>query len=373
VSHVETLPSQLIKRLIDMKIINHYNLVIDDKQIQPASLDLTISGYSFTRVRAGFLPGRFKSVEKCLKEFSMYNVGFDENDSAILERGGIYIFELNEYVKLPNFISGVTNPKSSIGRLDIFVRIITDNGTEFDKVPPGYTGSLYAEVSPRAFSVMIHAGDAITQLRFNVSSFDIQKDISSKSDKYDGELVRDLLPEVFDMSNNFRMQLDSSYVSVHLGIPYDIIGYKAVKNPPTVIDISVVNKYNLKDFWEPIYNDDKDYVVVLPDEFYIFASEEYIIVHPWYSAEMCAYNESLMSGRSHFAGYLDNNFGYADPAKIVLEMRVYDVPFIIRRNQIVSSIKYTSSIITPDKLYGKTIGSNYSGQGLRLGKQFIQE
>ena len=57
------------------------------------------------------------------------------------------------------------NPKSSIGRLDVFTRLITDHGTEFDRVREEYAGPLYAEVSPRTFSVLVREGSRLSQLR----------------------------------------------------------------------------------------------------------------------------------------------------------------------------------------------------------------
>src|SRR6185503_4772029 len=62
------------------------------------------------------------------------------------------------------------NPKSSTGRLDVFTRLITDNGTEFDQVREGYKGPLYAEVSPRTFSVLVRTGSRLTQLRIRRGS-----------------------------------------------------------------------------------------------------------------------------------------------------------------------------------------------------------
>ena len=67
---------------------------------------------------------------------------------------------------MPRGISGKANPKSTTGRLDIFTRLITDYGVEFDRVPPGYKGRLYAEIVPRTFTVGIRAGMKLSQLRF---------------------------------------------------------------------------------------------------------------------------------------------------------------------------------------------------------------
>ena len=59
----------------------------------------------------------------------------------------------------------MANPKSSTGRLDVFTRLITDGAAEFEAVAYGYEGSLYAEISPRTFSVLVRAGSCLSQLR----------------------------------------------------------------------------------------------------------------------------------------------------------------------------------------------------------------
>lgn len=121
-------------------------------QIQPASLDLRLGNRAF-RVRASFLAGRGKSVAERLEEFQMHEV--DLTGGAVLEKGCVYVVPLMEGLSLPADISAAANAKSSTGRLDLLTRTITDGGTEFDRIPAGYTGPLYAEICPRSFSVLV--------------------------------------------------------------------------------------------------------------------------------------------------------------------------------------------------------------------------
>jgi dCTP deaminase len=90
----------------------------------------------------------------------------DLTGAPVFEKDCVYIIPLVEELNLPENISGKANPKSTTGRLDIFTRLITDYGTEFDRVPPGYKGKLYAEVVSRTFTVAIRAGMRLSQLRF---------------------------------------------------------------------------------------------------------------------------------------------------------------------------------------------------------------
>src|SRR5271169_2329701 len=156
------LPSQEISNLIARGHITATPAINPD-HIQPASLDLRLGDIAH-RVRASFLPGPNSTVEAKIKELRMTRV--DLTGAPVLEKDCVYIVPLVEELNLPENISGKANPKSTTGRLDIFTRLITDYGTEFDRVPPGYKGKLYAEVVSRTFTVAIRAGMRLSQLRF---------------------------------------------------------------------------------------------------------------------------------------------------------------------------------------------------------------
>ncbi len=98
-----------------------------EAQLQPASMDLRL-GTRGWRVRSSFLPGSGIDVARKLDKFAMHEI--DLSDGAVLERGCVYIVELQESLALPDTLSALANPKSSTGRLDVFTRLITDGATE---------------------------------------------------------------------------------------------------------------------------------------------------------------------------------------------------------------------------------------------------
>ena len=118
-------------------------------------LDLRLGEVAY-RVRASFLPGARHKVRDKLDLLSMHCI--DLTQGAVLEKDCVYIVPLLEYVALRKRTSAAANPKSSTGRLDVFARVITDYGTEFDRVREGYKGPLFAEISPRAFSILVRTG-----------------------------------------------------------------------------------------------------------------------------------------------------------------------------------------------------------------------
>ncbi|MEJ6477792.1 MAG: 2'-deoxycytidine 5'-triphosphate deaminase, partial [Octadecabacter sp.] len=146
---------------------------IAQAQIQPASLDLRLGTKAY-RVRASFLAGRSRTVAQRMADFQMHEI--DLSDGAVLEKGCVYVVPLMESLALPAGTSGAASAKSSIGRLDLLTRIITDRGTEFDRVPDGYTGPLYVEICPQSFSVIAAAGQMLNQIIFRVGKTVISDD-----------------------------------------------------------------------------------------------------------------------------------------------------------------------------------------------------
>ena len=68
---------------------------------------------------------------------------------------------------------GKSNPKSTTGRLDIFTRVITENGKEYDFVNYNYKGKLYLEIIPQSFSIILKNNISLNQIRFfQGSNFD---------------------------------------------------------------------------------------------------------------------------------------------------------------------------------------------------------
>ncbi len=72
---------------------------------------------------------------------------------------------LLESVEFSSRVSGIANPKSSTGRIDVFTRLITDRAVAFDRIEPGYRGPLFAEISPRTFPVLVRKNSRLNQLR----------------------------------------------------------------------------------------------------------------------------------------------------------------------------------------------------------------
>ena len=372
------LSSQEILELIHKNVITSENGIEKDL-IQPASIDLRL-GIKAWRVPASFLPGKGNKVSSRLKDLAMHE--FSLIDGAVLECGCVYIVKLLENVSLTDNLTGIANPKSSTGRLDVFTRLIVDGAMEFEHIPAGYQGPLYAEISPRTFSVLVRTGSRLNQLR-------LRRGQSFTSDK-EMEILQEHVGLVRNQDNiNLPDKIKNGVpLSVDLVGENGLIGYKARKHS-MLIDIDKPNHYKRELFWEKITVEDLLYrggdyqnknnqgsLILSPDAFYILASKEYVSVPSKYAAEMRAYDTKVGEFRAHYAGFFDPGFGLtelgASKTKAVLEVRSHDVPFLIEQDQTVCRLVYEPMANVPSILYGEAGSSNnYQAQGLKLAKHFI--
>ena len=370
--------SQEILELINKNVITSENGIEKDL-IQPASIDLRL-GIKAWRVPASFLPGKGNKVSSRLKDLAMHE--FSLINGAVLECGCVYIVKLLENVSLTDNLTGIANPKSSTGRLDVFTRLIVDGAMEFEEVPAGYQGPLYAEISPRTFSVLVRTGSRLNQLR-------LKRGQSFTSDK-EMEILQEHVGLVRNQDNiNLLDKIKNGVpLSVDLIGENGLIGYKARKHS-MLIDIDKPNHYKRELFWEKITVEDLLYqggdyknknnqgsLILSPDAFYILASKEYVSVPSKYAAEMRAYDTKVGEFRAHYAGFFDPGFGLtelgASKTKAVLEVRSHDVPFLIEQDQTVCRLVYEPMANVPSILYGEVGSSNnYQAQGLKLAKHFI--
>lgn len=387
------LPVQKLKVLAEAGIISGTDeYPVKEDQFQPNSIDLRLGKMAY-RVRSSFLPENETVREKIEK---LYQYSFSIEDGAVLEPNCVYIIPLIESLNLPAVhyssqktlfnssngeelklfseenLTAKANPKSTTGRLDIFTRVITDYSHRFEEIDQGYSGNLYLEVVPKSFPIRVRTGHRLNQLR-------IRHGHTVLSDQ-DILRVHGTDPVLFDEAGN-PLSISSIkvsnglFMSVNLhGEKGDVVGYKAKKHRD-LIDLDCINHYEVSDFWEPIYAQGDDHLILEPEAFYIFASMERCRIPKQLAAEMIAYDTGSGELRTHYAGFFDSGFGGSVSdrgARAVLEVRSHDVPFLIEHGQTFCSMKFEPNTEVPDFIYGTDIKSNYQGQGLKLGKHFKQ-
>ncbi|HUZ13216.1 MAG TPA: 2'-deoxycytidine 5'-triphosphate deaminase [Caulobacteraceae bacterium] len=326
------LPCQSIEALIGAGAIASQAPFAPD-QVQPASLDLRLGPRAW-RVRASFLPGLGRRVDQRIADVAMHQL--DLVGGAVLERGCVYIAELAERLTLPPGVSGRANPKSSTGRIDVFVRTLTDRGPAFDDIAEGYAGPLYLEIAPQTFSVLARAGTRLNQLRL-------------KRDRPPALAVR----------------------SVGVDLQGGLAGFRARRHAG-VIDLDLEDGHDPRDFWEPL-EARRGELLLDPGEFYILASKERVEIPALQAAEMTPIDPAVGEFRVHYAGFFDPGFGTTEArgedSRGVLEVRSRETPFLLEDGQTVARLVFEPLTERPMRLYGED-GSHYQRQGLKLSKHF---
>ena len=372
------LPYQRLKPLIAERVIRA-DLPIEDRQVQPASLDLRLGRKAY-RLVSSFLPER-SEITSTLNVLDFYQSDLvmyemDLTGGAILEKGHVYLVPLLESLHLPKTLRARANPKSTTGRLDVFTRVITDLNVGFDEIRPGYAGPLYLEIVPRSFTIKVKTGLSLNQLRLIRGSATISDSALRSLHRTDPLLYHNVSSDKPLVSREIRTSR-GLFLRVDLqgeDRGHDrIVGYRAKKNSH-VVDFSKIGHYAALDFWEPIHRHRNDSLLLEPEEFYILASKERIRVPAGYAAEMVAYEAACGELRTHYAGFFDPGFGYGRGeirgTQVVLEVRPHDVPFLIHDGQTFFKVVYDRMLEIPTHVYGAALGSSYQRQGLTLSKQF---
>jgi dCTP deaminase len=329
------LPCQSIEDLIAQEAITSQT-PFDTDQVQPASLDLRL-GARCWRVRASFLPGVARRVPERLKDVAMHEL--DLTKGAVLEKGCVYIAEIQESLSLPGNVAARGNPKSSTGRVDVFVRLLSDYSKAFDDIEAGYEGPLYIEIAPQTFSVLVRSGTRLNQLRLK-------------------------------RGDPVKLAIKSVGVDLTPG-EGGVVGFRGRRHAG-VIDLDHEDGHDPRDFWEPLETRHGE-LLLDPGEFYILASKDDVQIPVLEAAEMTPIDPSVGEFRVHYAGFFDPGFGTEEAGAVgskgVLEVRSHETPFLLEDGQIVARLVYEPLTARPARLYGEG-GSHYQRQGLKLSKHF---
>lgn len=365
------LPFQMIREMIEGGFILSVpaGSVLNQSQVQPASLDLTLSDEAY-RVRSVFLPRPGESICEAMKL-----VCPEPRDLSLpLDVEATYLVRLNEEMVFPKEVYGYSNPKSSSGRNDVHVRMLADGITRFDSIgEKGYRGSLWALVTPRSFRVKLNPGDSLLQIRFfnRDTRFDEDSELEVAYRKHrllftpDGEFIDYDLIQMSDHDGTLVLTIN---------LDLDMVGYRC-EGSQEVLDFSKIGYYDSEDFFQPIPKPKNSSVVLRRGDFYIFTTKEFFRVPLELAAEVVPVDIRTGDYRAHYAGYFDPGWGLGPDGSLkgapaVLEIRPFEDNLVIRDGQPICKIKFERMADIPEVVYGQA-GSNYLNQrGPKLSKHF---
>lgn len=361
------LPVQALRDAVARGVIKTGKYAFEERQLQPASVDLRLGETAFA-LRSSFLPDR-ETVQTKLDQFAVEEL--DLRRGAVLSPRHPYLIPLMESLRLPPPLRARANPRSSTGRLDIFTRVVSDKGFQFDEIAAGYRGPLYLEVFSRTFSIRVETGLSLNQIRlmrgpapFALSDEKVIQQHAESPLLFRGGCA--VPPGDVKVAGGLLLSLDLDREGY--------VGYKARRHAP-LLDLAKKQEYDVPDFWERVRSEKGGRLILDPEEFYLLISKESVRVPPHLAADMVAYDPTSGELRTHYAGFFDPGFGYSRDGRLlgsraVLEVRAHDVPFAVEDSQPLAKIAFLRMQAEPAALYGAELGSHFQGQALALSRQF---
>ena len=363
-----TLPYQGIAELVSDGTVTSRN-VVSLSQIQPASLDLTLGAEAWA-MPGSVLPLPGEKVDEIVQQYARRTL--DLSTAAILVRGEVYVVRLCERVQLPETMAAYANGKSSIGRIDVQTRVLTDGNPRYDRLAQGYEGDLFLEIIPKSFDIRVRAGDSLNQMIFYQSRSVLEGD-ALRALHMQEPLLYDASGEVIDGADPRHGLAGAGAVLMTVDLDQPIVGWVAKKSYRP-LDLSMVGEHEPRDFFEPIVRPRDAALFLSREAFYILSTTEQVVVPPDYAAEMVPYDTSAGEFRAHYAGFFDPGFGWGHEGELcgtpaVLEVRPYEDDLLVRHRQPVCKMAFECLTERPQRLYGD--GSHYADQrGPRLSKFF---
>lgn len=270
-----------------------------------------------------------------------------DGDYFLFEKKKIYLVELDHHLDLPRNINGRATGKSSIGRLDVITRLLTENSGEYDVVESGYTGSLHLLILPQTFSIKVNPGASLNQLRlfsgppyfsiitrslihhYGTPFWYIQHQERPNEFRSWEELVSEYTktstadPNLFDLTVDLA-DADFNYI------------YKAIEQTDTAtpIDLRKTRKpLNPKLFFAktPVKSDGGARSTSLDQgSFYIMKSKERLSIPCDVAVEVVAISERIGDIRIHYAGFAHPGFGQHNNSTkpgtpLIFEVRATDM------------------------------------------------
>lgn len=365
-THVGALPAQLIRQLSRVGQIKTASGPLVESRIQPASADLTLSDWGYC-VKAAFLPNPNETVEEAIRRYALFPINL--STPQVLNLGSTYIIRLNETLELSDELFAYFSPKSSVGRLNVWVRTLADRVARFDRVPNGYHGPLYVMVTPKSWPVIMQAGLALNQLRFFTGRQETLSRLELRLLHNELNLMNDPTGQKIEEPDI----LDDG-ILLTADLSGDIVAYRA-KHSIEILDLTKEGSHDPLDFFDPIRTAKNHELILRENEFYLLPTYEAFRVPAQYCVEMVAYDVASGEFRSHYAGFFDPGFGFGDGSITGTSATLEVIPHesvILHHRQPVCKMVFERLVTEPEKVYGTgVLGSHYQHQrGPGLSKYF---
>jgi len=369
------LSGRQLKELISEKYIKDVN--DKNKACGLSSFDLNLSDEGYRMKKGSIKPNSKTKYSEYLADKNLAERINSEDGIYKLDNDNkCYVFKLEESISAKLFnnnFHGQATPKSSIGRIDVIVRLIIDGMSKYDLLNPDEInkktdGEMFVEIIPISFSVKVKKGISLTQLRLFYGELE-EAEIKNK-------IFTSSLLKNYQSKNHLSVDLDN--IKVGKSEEFDACAFKAIPNKDYYIKLWKEDKdIDYLKFWEPTPSDNNT-LIIKNNDFYILRSKERILLPDSIAVYCRAMDETLGEMRIHYAGFVHPCFGKnridsKEGTPLIFEVRGHNVNVLLNDNEIFAKLQFyrMSESVTCEKPKKKNVEEDpYNDQELKLSSLF---
>ncbi len=349
-----------IKALIDNGVIKCTNPSIGN-----SSIDLHLSASAW--VMKGSLKLRVDEAFSSIQKSSNFiEKPLDLSEPQVLEACKTYVIQLQEEIVNPPSqleLRGLATGKSSIGRLDVLVRLIADYSDTYDKLPDKPKGSLWVEVTPITFPIIVKENDVLNQLRLFRGNPDL-----CKFNVDEVRLMGDIITSDRDDKRELTLDLSETDISCERAVAFTTKETRF--GDEEALDLAKKGKLNPAQYWKPISKTTEDSLLIEKEHFYILRSKERFRLPKDVAVYCRAITENLGEIRIHYAGFVHPAFGRDRPdgkegTPLIFEVRGHTVDAFLRNCELMAMVEYYRTSQQTDH-----VDKSYNEQELNLSSYF---
>jgi len=352
-----------------------------DQAIDASAVDLHIGSQAYETVEGSIKPFGDQYLHQIQQQKLVKQIDPDESGAFKLKRGKTYLFEIIERLEKRTELAkarifGQATPKSSVGRMDVLVRLVLDHMDSYDGFIPGdslvkSSGHLFLEVTPITFSVKVKPGVALSQLRFIYGS--------PENCEFTGEQVARTALGGGNVNSSLTVDLEP----VRLGKDETpAVAFRALQEKQDGESFFelwekkglVADKPDPKEYWQIVPPQNNGRLTIKKDAFYILRSKEKIRLPKGLAVYCRAVDETIGEMRIHYAGFVHPGFGRfrkdgKDGTPLIFEVRGHDLDVSLKDGQTMAHIQFYRMSEDP---HLNSDNMSYETQTLQLSKYFQQ-
>lgn len=327
------------KNRVSPKLHRPSGLSFENSLFAESAIDIPL-GDKYWEMKGSCRTGELNDMQELTDKYASGPAPKILNEKPIrLKKKQVYLFKADFGLNLEHLglHYGKATGRSSVGRLDVLVRLLVSRSNSFDFIVGGKEYELYVEVTPISFDLQVKRGMALSQLRlYKGRDDDISvkmEDLYNEDDEnfpvvnQDGQPCRQHCAKHPD-DILFPFSLDLS--------PDPIAGcsaFVARKDPKDLaIDPDQKKLYDPRDYWEKKVWENRA-INLEPDRLYILRSKERLRIPAHLALECKSYTTEMGEWRIEYAGFAHPHFGQlrndGRGTPIIFEVRGHNVHTIL--------------------------------------------